>query len=572
MKRVLVFVLVALVSILTVSTAFSQTLVSGEITDSNWTYVDSPYILMGDAYVDFNHMLEIGPGVVVYGTPEAKLQVYGTLLGMGTKGDGEILFSAVDPVEPWGGILLMSGAGATVDLTYTTVEYAYSFDRSHGGGINCQDGDLTLLNCTIRHNETSLDGGGIYLYNTTFDISYTRFSHNKCGRAGGGLDFAGGDDGTVHHVVFDHNHAYAQGGAIYFYTSGDNVVDHATLYNNTAEENAIDARFYGSGNSGFTNSIIWHEPYLGRDLFYGTPGTLTYSCIIDTDYSGEGVFYDDPLFVNAANGDFHLTADSPCIDAGDPNSTPDPDQSIADVGRYFFGETAPYPNELILELDPHRVLVPGDGGNISFGVHAFNNTSDDYFDLEFMVMVITPDQIAYGPYHVNMFDLLAGEDRTAQRLYLPVPAGAQSGFYTLSANLHTGGSVHAMTEFDFFKQAGSVETWVNPDEWGWDQFSDPSTSARSNDALPAKFNVIPATPNPFNASTVLTLELPQNDRVEVTVYDIRGRQVAELMNGTMASGRHSLSFNAQNMPSGAYFVRTNTAHLGSSIQKVMLIK
>ncbi|MBN2053953.1 right-handed parallel beta-helix repeat-containing protein [bacterium] len=46
---------------------------------------------------------------------------------------------------------------------------------------------------------------------------------------------------------------------------------------------------------------------------------LAYSCLSDDTYSGTGVMYDDPLFVDPAGGDYHLTSPgSPCIDAGDP--------------------------------------------------------------------------------------------------------------------------------------------------------------------------------------------------------------------------------------------------------------
>jgi len=50
---------------------------------------------------------------------------------------------------------------------------------------------------------------------------------------------------------------------------------------------------------------------------------------------GEGTFSTDPLFANARSGDFSLIADSPCIDAGDPASSRDPDGTVADVGAFW---------------------------------------------------------------------------------------------------------------------------------------------------------------------------------------------------------------------------------------------
>lgn len=48
--------------------------------------------------------------------------------------------------------------------------------------------------------------------------------------------------------------------------------------------------------------------------------------------------FEDPLFVDPNNGDLHLQEDSPCIDAGDPASPLDPDNTITDMGKYYFDQ------------------------------------------------------------------------------------------------------------------------------------------------------------------------------------------------------------------------------------------
>jgi hypothetical protein len=45
---------------------------------------------------------------------------------------------------------------------------------------------------------------------------------------------------------------------------------------------------------------------------------------------------DDPKYVNAPQGDFHLTQGSPCINTGDPNSGQDPDGTRKDMGALFY--------------------------------------------------------------------------------------------------------------------------------------------------------------------------------------------------------------------------------------------
>jgi len=102
---------------------------------------------------------------------------------------------------------------------------------------------------------------------------------------------------------------------------------------------------------------------LGRGYFseYGNPNTITiaYSDIeggeagIVTNNNGtvnclEGNIDSDPLFVDPANANFHLSwanfpipdeTKSPCIDAGDPNSPFDPDGTIADMGAFYFNQS-----------------------------------------------------------------------------------------------------------------------------------------------------------------------------------------------------------------------------------------
>jgi len=56
---------------------------------------------------------------------------------------------------------------------------------------------------------------------------------------------------------------------------------------------------------------------------------------------GDGNIDSDPLFVDPDNGDFHLSENSPCIDAGDPNSPHDPDGTRADMGAFYFAHFLP---------------------------------------------------------------------------------------------------------------------------------------------------------------------------------------------------------------------------------------
>ena len=59
-------------------------------------------------------------------------------------------------------------------------------------------------------------------------------------------------------------------------------------------------------------------------------------------------------------------------------------------------------------------------------------------------------------------------------------------------------------------------------------------------------------PNPFNPSTVIKFSLPDNGLVNLSVYNLLGEKVSELINHEVTSGEHQLNFNASELPSGLY--------------------
>ncbi|MCC5943028.1 MAG: T9SS type A sorting domain-containing protein [Balneolaceae bacterium] len=73
--------------------------------------------------------------------------------------------------------------------------------------------------------------------------------------------------------------------------------------------------------------------------------------------------------------------------------------------------------------------------------------------------------------------------------------------------------------------------------------------------LPSQITLNQNYPNPFNPTTIISYELPQTEQVRLDVYDMTGRQVATLVNGQVAAGRHQVSFNAMNLSSGVYMYR-----------------
>jgi len=78
-------------------------------------------------------------------------------------------------------------------------------------------------------------------------------------------------------------------------------------------------------------------------------------------------------------------------------------------------------------------------------------------------------------------------------------------------------------------------------------------------------------PNPFNPTTNIQFTIPKDEHVKLTVYDITGRVVKELVNGYKTAGKYSIEFNANNYASGTYYYRLEAGEY-KNIQKMMLVK
>jgi len=87
----------------------------------------------------------------------------------------------------------------------------------------------------------------------------------------------------------------------------------------------------------------------------------------------------------------------------------------------------------------------------------------------------------------------------------------------------------------------------------------------------AKTELYQNSPNPFNPSTKISFSLAETGKVNVSIYNIIGQKVAELVNQTMESGVHNVDFNASNLPSGLYIYRMDTPNY-SKTMKMMLLK
>ena len=90
-------------------------------------------------------------------------------------------------------------------------------------------------------------------------------------------------------------------------------------------------------------------------------------------------------------------------------------------------------------------------------------------------------------------------------------------------------------------------------------------------ALPTEYALGQNYPNPFNPSTTINLALPEAGEVHLVVYNLRGQEVMQLVNGEMEAGYHKVQFNASHLASGVYMYRVVAGDF-SAVRKMLLVK
>lgn len=127
-------------------------------------------------------------------------------------------------------------------------------------------------------------------------------------------------------------------------------------------------------------------------------------------------------------------------------------------------------------------------------------------------------------------------------------------------------TVAQMSEFEFPVGGFSTRMFVLAD-------SVVITSAAlvADNRQPLRFELAQNYPNPFNPITTITFTLPRTGAVTLTVYDVLGREVREILDEVRSEGSHTVSFDASSLASGMYFYRLQYGEQ-SMVKRMILLK
>lgn len=199
---------------------------------------------------------------------------------------------------------------------------------NNGGGIKCRgnyDIAVTIEENRITGNTANVYGSGIYLGNAGVNtvIRNNTLSSNTGGL--GAIFTNGGCSPTIAGNVITGNNTQGL-----LMCAGASPVTNNTIANNANDGVVLN---FGGGTAVLSNNIIASNGQAGVTVWKGTGSGVTfrYNCTygntggnytVVTDPTGtNGNISLDPLFVDQANGDLHLTMYSPCVDSG-LNSAP----------------------------------------------------------------------------------------------------------------------------------------------------------------------------------------------------------------------------------------------------------
>jgi len=418
-----------------------------------------------------------------------------------------------------------------------------------GGGIACINASPQINNLLVTQNWSAAGGGGGFWINNNSNPVLTNvvISNNQSNEAGSAIQIQNSNLECTNVTIADHPPDAAGYGTLYLYNGASVELINSIMYNTSSNE------IYAYG-SGLENTITISYSYING----GQAGIVTNdNAMINW---GAGNIDADPLFCNPDSGDFTLAENSPCIGTGEDGAN----MGAFGVGCGIIQVDWDFSlSEPVIEvMGTDNVWNPGD--TISVEMDFCNNTDVAHNYYPGVTIESDSSLTSLHSGHIWFYAMVADECHA-------ISWGAIANTSIISDTI---------VEFRAYPEALNCQ---NQPEYCIDgdtlTFEIPIVvqviSAEPEPFTPEEFVLHQNYPNPFNPVTTLRYDLPENSLVNVTIYDMLGRQVKTLINQTQDAGYRSVIWDATNnfgkpVSAGIYLYQIQAGEYISTKKMVLL--
>jgi len=245
-----------------------------------------------------------------------------------------------------GGISIDGKVYGSNFYTYTDIVNLSYNEVSNGSGISISNTDDALIvNNIIKDNISTLSGGGVYLYSNENVVVANNIITNNTAVYGGGVYVSGTDTLELTNNIILNNNA-SDGGGIYASLTDDQeslVLANNIIYSNSSSQKGEDIYLNNDRNDNYIPSTVL---LVNNDFDQSADGIYIKRPFTIDESNLDNI---SPLFIDADNGDYRLSSNSPLIDQGDAekNSTgfdldgnPRVYYTNIDIGPYEFQSTS----------------------------------------------------------------------------------------------------------------------------------------------------------------------------------------------------------------------------------------
>jgi hypothetical protein len=587
------------------STLTAQSTLSGTLAgDRTLTAAGSPWRVTADVMVSADVTLTVEPGAVVHFDPSAgiKVQAGGRLVAAGTDEARITLTRSPGSSSPWDGIefdqTMTDNVLSHVDMTYgdrqnemILVRYSMLLiDHAKWNNTTKIILELEHPSLLVRDSEfPDVDGQEVIHGAVLRDDEYLVLRGNTFGRPSGYNDVIDFSDCRRPGPVFEvYNNLFTGGGDDALDLDGCDAHIEGNVFMNFHQAN---------GSSSTSNA-------LATGVFNGYSPTIVVArnVFVNNDHA---VLLKEDSFMRADNNVFANCVYG-AINYGEwPDRTVDPGKGAVLDGNIFRNNGSAFQNQFaqpgkqdpVIELNRCAVSMDLHGlgtGNLDADPKFVNPENDFHLLPDSPLLGMGPNGLDMGAY-VPAGASVSGEpdsvtDRTDATLTVGGPGitrykysvnnvdGPWTGEFSLQDNPAIGlaNLADGQTVTVYVKGKNSGNRWqTEPDVAAsktWMVRVSPSGFTRSDPSdRSLDFRLCQNKPNPFNPATKIDYAVTGNSRVRLTVFDLKGREIATLVDGLKPAGRHSVTFDARNLKSGVYFYKLQTDD-ATITRKMLLVK